>query len=601
MAETISKYGCEWPAGTLPIAIEMGAIRRGGSWEHRGKQCGMGLSHHYEAMRNILWPDLHDHRWHQLCRDEILKNKVTVLMGPGSCGKTHEASWIYLCEYFCFPEETCVLVSSTHIDGLRLRVWAEMTMLWQQAVDLYGWLPGHLLDSKLLLSTDSIEEDEFDERRVRDWRKGIKGIPCMQNGTFVGLGKYAGIKQKRMRLIADEAALMGSTFLSAFANLNKNIDFRAIVLGNPNDPNDPLGKAAEPLDGWSTHMEPDKTAVWKTRFMEGTCVNLIGTDSPNFDYPEDQPDKFPELISRRKIKETLSFFDKDSFEYYSQCIGSMKIGVLSRRVLTRDMCRQHRAQEDVTWKGTPLTRVYAVDAAYGGDRCVGGYVEFGEDIYGTQILNVVKPNLIPIKVGLKKEPEDQIADRVRADCETVGIPPENMGHDSTGRGSLGTAIARIWSAQTNPVEFGGKPTDRPVSQDMYIFDPKTKQRRLKLCSEHYSKFVTELWFSVRYAVEAGQVRNLPEDVMEEFCMRQWENVKDDKKEVETKEKMKERVGRSPDLADWLAICVEMARRRGFQIAKLANSQSEEVNLEWMEDLKRKKRELRESYSLSYRT
>lgn len=80
---------------------------------------------------------------------------------------------------------------------------------------------------------------------------GIAVHNCVQGGKYVGLGKYAGIKQKRMRLIADEAQFMGLTFLSAFANLDKNPDFRAIVLGNPNDILDPLGKAAEPLDGWS--------------------------------------------------------------------------------------------------------------------------------------------------------------------------------------------------------------------------------------------------------------------------------------------------------------------------------------------------------------
>lgn len=602
--KTIERYGAIWndEGYKTDLKIEMGAIKLGGTWKDKaGNACGMGLSHHYEQMRRCLWPELDgDHngqRWHTLCRNEILKNKVTVLMGSGSSGKTHSC-WIYLCEYLCFPEETCVLISSTHIDGLRLRVWAEITMLWQKAVDKFDFLAGHLLDSKILISTDDLSEDEFDERRVRDWRKGIKGIPCVQNGKFIGLSKFQGIKQKRMRLIADEAALMGGAFLSSFSNLDKNEDFRAIVLGNPSDPLDPLGKAAEPVDGWTSHMEPEKTTVWNTRFMSGRCVNLVGTDSPNFDFSADQPTRFKYLISREKIANTLSFFSKDSFEYYSQCVGVMKVGMLSRRVITRDLCRQFQATEDVIWKGTGTTKVYALDSAYGGDRAVGGWGEFGEDITGKTILCFHPPSILPVKVGVKS-PEDQLAERVKSDCVGSDIPPDSMFHDATGRGSLGTSLAREWSAQTNPVEFGGSPTDRPVCLDLFVIDPVTKQKRLKTCKEHYSKFVTELWFSVRYAIEAGQVRGLTEDVIEEGCMREWNRVKGDKIEIETKVDMKERVGRSPDLFDWASIIVEGARRKGFNISKLANAESEMVNREWVREAKEKQREFTRRFSLNY--
>ena len=38
--------------------------------------------------------------------------------------------------------------------------------------------------------------------------------------------------------------------------------------------------------------------------------------------------------------------------------------------------------------------------------------------------------------------------------------------------------------------------------------------------------------------------------------------------------MKERTRKSPDLGDWAAIILEGARRRGFAISKLSNSESE---------------------------
>jgi hypothetical protein len=513
----------------------------------------------------------------RLLDGEIYVDKMTELMGCGSSGKTHEAAWVYLCEYFCFPEETLVLVSSTDMRGLRLRIWGELSSLWQRAIDKYDYLPGNLLDSRIAITTDALEDSDYDDvRRVRDMRKGIIGIPTIMGGKQVGLGKWQGVKQKRVRLIADEAALMGPSFLSAFSNLNNNTDFRAVVIGNPVDVTDPLGIAAEPIDGWGTVMDTEKTIVWDTRFMNGRCVNLIGTDSPNFDYPENEKTRFPYLISRQKIKEILSGFTKDSPEYYSQCVGSMKISQMARRVITRLLCRKYEALEQPVWRGTGRTKIASLDAAYGGDRCMIGWGEFGPDANGKDILAAYPPVVVPIVVG-KDDVEDQISKFVKRFCEDNGVPPENFFHDSTGRGSLGTSLARWWSNACNPVEFGGKPTTRPVSLDMFVMDEETKVRRHKLSFEHYYNFVSELWYAVRYTIEAGQLRALSEDVMDEGCKREWDWVpKGGMKviQVEPKELMKERTRQSPDQFDQLAILVEGARRRGFQISKLANSSTD---------------------------
>jgi hypothetical protein len=604
--DPIEKYGALWPAGTHELEIEFACIRKGGRWKAgdkaKGKWIGLGKSQHFENVRRIIWPEL-DHegngqRWHKICRDAICSHKVTVLMGPGSSGKTHEAAWTYLVDYFAAPNETCVLVSSTDRRGLKLRVWGELASLWERAVQRFDFLPGHMLDSAIAITTENLEDVDVDDRAIRDMRKGIIGIPTMIGSKFVGLGKWVGIKQKRVRLIADEAQLMGSSFLSAFSNLNKNENFEATILGNPHDILDSLGRAAEPIDGWEDHLEPEKTATWKTRFMGGICVNLIGTDSPNFDFPEDQPTRFKYLISRQKIAETVSFFPKNSFEYYSQCVGCMKIGSMARRVLTRRMCEQGKALEtEVMWKNSNRTRIYFVDSAYGGDRCVAGWGEFGLNHLNQMLLMLHPPSLVPISAASKKEPEEQIAEFVRAECTSLGIPPENMGHDATGRGSLGTYIARVWSANTNPVEAGGAPTDRPVNQDTFIHDPKTKVRRLKTCKEAYVKLVTEFWFSVRCTVQAGQLRGLTEETMDEFCMREWENAPGDRKMVESKEEMKERIGRSPDLADWAAGVVEMARRKGFQISKLSNEEAEKPYNDWLGALKANQKKLNERNQL----
>jgi hypothetical protein len=195
--------------------------------------------------------------------------------------------------------------------------------------------------------------------------------------------------------------------------------------------------------------------------------------------------------------------------------------------------------------------------------------------------------------------EDSISEHESTFCKEREIPPENFYHDSTGRGSLGTSLARIWSPACNPVEFGGAPTKRPVTMDTFVTDMQTKVRRLKRCDEHYSKFVSELWYSLRFAIEADQIRGLPEEVMNELCMRQWDRVSHDRIEVESKEEMKLRTRKSPDLGDWAAIILEGARRLGFQIKRLGNElQSDEDGVNWLDEWQSKHEKWLRSKELS---
>jgi hypothetical protein len=265
----------------------------------------------------------------------------------------------------------------------------------------------------------------------------------------------------------------------------------------------------------------------------------------------------------------------------------MKISQLARRIITRDLCAQFKTATMALWSGRkPLTKVAALDAAYGGDRCIGGHAEFGECADGQVRLQFYTPHNVPVRIGseVPMDAEDSISEYEKSFCVSHEISPGNFFHDSTGRGSLGTSLARIWSAQCHPVEFGGAPTKRPVTMDTFVKDSQTGARRLKRCDEHYSKKVSELWYSLRFAIEADQIRGLPEEVMNELCMRQWDRVANDKIEVESKQEMKLRTRKSPDLGDWASIILEGARQLGFEIKRLGNElQSGEDGVNWLDE------------------
>jgi hypothetical protein len=536
-------------------------------WMIRNAKHTADLFPHYRRAHQLLWPDHEHHRWSDLCLRRILENHVTVLMGPKSTAKTFSAACYALTDWWCFPECTTILMSSTGMRELKLRIWGEVTKLFNDARKLWD-LPGRILELPAIVLQDDTEGSG------RELRNAIIGVPCMIGHRYVGIIHYIGIKNKRFRLIGDEISLMGQSFLEAFTNLDSNPDFKAVMMGNPLDPMDPLGKAAEPECGWGSHPEPEKTTEWRTTFMGGWCVNLVGTDSPNFDFPQDQPPRYPFLLHQAKIDPTLRTYGKNSLQYYSQCKGVQKSGLIGNRVVTRDLCRTHGAHNVAVWMDEQRTKIYPMDLAYGnigGDRCIGGWIEFGRSGDGTQIIRVNPPELVPVSVRDATPPEDQIAEYVFNRMAELGISPQDGFYDSTGRGSIGAAFARRFGhIIPTPVEFGGRPSRRPVRHDLWIFDETTRIRRLKRCDEEYSKFVTELWFSVRLCIESNQMRELPEDVMQEGCMREWRMVAGNKIEVESKTDTKERMGRSPDLFDWLAVGIEGARQRGFTIQRLGS-------------------------------
>jgi hypothetical protein len=136
-----------------------------------------------------------------------------------------------------------------------------------------------------------------------------------------------------------------------------------------------------------------------------------------------------------------------------------------------------------------------------------------------------------------------------------------------------------------------------VCSDLFIYDDKTHQRRLKRADEHYSKLVTEFWYTLRFAIESRQVRQLPECVIDELCAREWTEVWGGRIEVEPKEKTKQRLGRSCDLADWSVIAVEGARRLGFVIAKMEAPQIRADTDLWKDDFRRKLERVRENFTL----
>ena len=151
---------------------------------------------------------------------EILNNRITAITGARDSGKTHVAlARFSLTDYFTFPNETLILISSTDLRGLQLRVWGDIKDMLTKAKERYPLLPGNVVESLHGVFTDKLSEDT----PVRDIRKGIICIPCLdRKGTWVGgLEKFVGIKQKRRRVLGDEVQFMHAEYLTILSNLDE--------------------------------------------------------------------------------------------------------------------------------------------------------------------------------------------------------------------------------------------------------------------------------------------------------------------------------------------------------------------------------------------
>src|SRR6185369_13599468 len=329
----------------------------------------------------------------------------------------------------------------------------------------------------------------------------------------------------------------------------KNPSFVAVGLGNPKDTTDALGVFCEPeekLGGWDGNIDQGPgTKKWNTRRLQGICLQFPGSDSPNLDGKLGIP-----LIRQEDIDRDVAMYGIDSLQYTMMNEGKMPKGQGTRRVLTRQMCLKSHAMDAPVWKDGNRTWIAFLDAAYGGvggDRCIYGELCFGEEAEpldpsnvltnlisqkpqnasGRRILALVRLSLVPIVNMSPETPEEQITAFCKAQCEAKSIPPSNFFYDAGMRSSLVQAMARLWSPNVCAIDCGGTPSLRKVSGNID-----------KICKDYYSKFVTELWFSVSHIVEAGQFRGMTEDVMMEGCAREWRIVGANKTEVETKADMK---------------------------------------------------------------
>lgn len=505
----------------------------------------------------FIWNDFSERLLREFCEESW----VTVT-GAGATWKTTSAGIYCLTKFFSSPNDTAIFCTSTTLRGLRMRIWKEISKFHRLRP-----AAGTLIPS---------EDQILFEKGILD--AGIFGLATDEGQIKKALGKLIGFHQKNVIVVVDEMPYIPEAIVEACVNLESGSQsFQFIGLGNADDHLDPHGRMCEPRHGWdSISVDSER---WETR--RGVCVHLDGLKSPNVIAGEK---KYPGLLSQQDLDNTVEFYGMDSPQFWQMRRGFWAPEGIQKTVLSMPMIVKARAQEAAVFDSS-YTLGAALDPAFeGGDRCVLRFGKCGNSD-GKKVLHL--GDYIFIKT--KQSPDDpihyQIVRQVKEECLKRGVLPGFFALDSTGEGGgLYSMFQREWSRDILPVEFGGRPSKRTVSQ--------TNPKR---ADQEYDRRVTQLWFNFRLLLLSEQIKGLDNETATEFC-RRWHDMKGPYIALETKAKMKERTRKSPDLADNAVIMAELFFQRDHLVPTKFGDSFRENDSPWKRFLA--KRNLTPDYSLA---
>ena len=485
------------------------------------------------------------HPWAESMIQAVIKNKYVSIGGAASSGKSHTmAAWGIL-NWLAAPRDTLVLLTSTTLREARKRIWGSVISLLT------------VLDGAPFKIRDSIGNVAYvNENGTLIEKAGLSLIAAERSKTREAVGKFIGIKQKNVILIADELSELSTAILQAgLSNLSKNPSFSLVGLSNPASRWDAFGEWSEPARGWDS-IDPNTEDSWKTKWG-GLYERYDGERSPNILAGETV---YPWLPTKEKIDEDKALLGQESRGYYRMVRAVFFDSDEADGVYSDAELVKSGAMGSIEWEGTP-TPIAGCDPAFtnGGDRTILYTGHVGYDKAGQFVCQLEEAISLSDDATNKAVPRSyQIVQQIKDECKKRKILPANLGIDSTGAGSpLADILAAEFGDDILRVSFGGKASDKRVSTNSKLVG-----------NELYVNRVTELWFVGKEFCRTKQLFGITNELAQEVVGRKYDMVKGStlRMKLESKPEYKNRLGKSPDLADAAFICIDVARQRHGLVA-----------------------------------
>jgi hypothetical protein len=546
-----------WPEFTKGISVENGRIKADST-----NKWNPWLERHLRAFCNTSYA--------KVIGDTTFR--FIGLTGAGGAGKTHASGLFAVAWWQMSPFNSIAILTSTTVGMIRHRIWPVIDHYAQNSIDMVSGKPcqiGHMVGSQLELRADK-----------GDAKHAIFALAVAHGETQKAIHNLKGMHAERILLIIDEANGTPEAIFETIPNLSKGaLDITVIIIGNPFARLDPHGRAITPLDGWGSvgenTMQWESKAVPEWGLESGLVLRFDGKDSPNV---KANKNLYPYIYTLDNWQSDNHPLKIGTFAYWTQCRGLHPPDGFQSTVFNEQLFIRCEYDGHFTFTSDALTVAF-MDTAFGGDACILRFAVLGNTENGKQGLQLTDWMELTFEVSENATDIDyQVARRFIQECKKRHIEPRCAGLDATGTGrGVAAIVAAEWSPEIQCVEFGGAPSERPSAQN----DGRPAK-------EVYANMVAELWFSVREALEAGQMKGFSRESVLEFCSRMFDPKMPGKKyKLETKSDLQARVRYSPDHGDCDVGILEVARRNGFVISGRV---AQTANNEWNSALREVQRE-----------
>lgn len=518
-------------------------------------------------------------------------------------GKSEALAYFAVAFFLIDPKNTMCIVTSKTVEIAQKKIWGSVRRAWNQlkmtpdgkGVIPEKYLPGELTQ-KAITYIDVTTGDQ-------DPQRGLMLMPGEQSQYKKSADKYQGMKAPNLMVAADELATLSPAIVeTAISNLTKNANFKFIGAFNPETHYDASRRVAMPTKGWGSISEKD--FEWETEL--GYCIRFDGTRSPNV---LDPAEPWTGLYNREDLKRDYEFYHGDKTAgFWTMVRGFWPPMGIEDAIYSSQEIEMYRGEAPLPgqpkgffWLQEPI-RLAGLDPAYrpGGDAAAlyfaqlgraklsgGKHGENGPEVllfcYGDPLGPLESPGFLILAEDVTKSQDKprQVAEALKRECERRSIRIENVGIDITGAASFGSLVRMVWGDGFLEVDFSQSPSDTPISDT----DPRTAKER-------YADRPSELWYSGKYLLWTEQLKGISPELAQDMVNRSFEESHG-KVKIESKETMKQRIGRSPDKGDGAFVCLDVARQRHglTSVAKpiktkeqLANDGGDDAFMKWAKEM-----------------
>lgn len=554
MPETYKvRHGVDWEPQLSDEFIDLTVAKK---WrEYRDKQGVLFPDPHVrliDAARSLLpagtwsvspWSEEHAY--------DFVNYSKNVTWGCASSSKSNDYGLFAVLHWILDPFRTTCLVGSTSLVALKSRTWEAIVRYHAHIRNNSRGLLVPGMFTRTGYAIVNVVDKEIAESQGA--KASIQGRALNEGGTLQGAHIYY------VFVLVDEAATLNNhpALRTALTNLRSGAtDFRVAMLANPEDWSDPSCQYCEP-EGGPGSVGPD-TGEWVSR-MGYHVRHHDGMKSPRVLEP-DGDEKYPYLIGGEDIKENLRDCggNEDAADMWKMVrgfprpAGSAQPTVLDFQEAVLRKCREPLVPTGADFK---IASMVGCDPAWtsGGDEAR-WYTADLVISSGVPMLVYREPDQLHLRATSGVTSLEQLVSQAYARyLADPTISPERTVYDGSGNQSLCGGVAMRTGLRGLDVIYSERASDKPLERD-----------GATAMSAIYDRG-SESWAVLAAFIRNGQVRNLPDVVVQQMCTRRWASKTKNSStlarplRMEAKESWASRESRgsgpsSPDDSDAASLC-----------------------------------------------